>query len=186
MGQILAETIINGSHHAKLPDGVNHSRSSRAQKLAKIPDTAFGDYLATTMAAEKEITQVGALKLVATTPREDRRNNADAYSAPPIDVEIARMFGLEASDQRADLLVAAITRALGAMDNPRHAYVWARYHGIGDDGTIGESWTFAGIAATMGTSREYVETLYYKASHHVRGQIALMALNRIAVLMAAS
>ncbi len=175
LGQILAETVSSGNRYtgSSLPDGVSKNLSSKAQKLARIPDDEFTEYLATTMAAEKEVTQSGALKLVASEPRPDSRNVADEYVVPAVDAQIAEAWDIDASDRRAQIMANAISTALRTMENPRHAYVWAKYHGIEDDGSIGPSVKYGGIAASMGTTREYVETLYYKASHFVRGHIAL-------------
>ena len=93
---------------------------------------------------------------------------------------------METDDELAQIIVDAIQKALNELDNPRHAFVWARRTGIKDDGTIGDSWTYAGIAAEMGVSREVVESLYYRASHHVRGALAADALNRLQAYMLAA
>ena len=76
--------------------------------------------------------------------------------------------------------------ALQTMPNQRHAYVWAKYHGINDDGTLGDKWTFDGIAKQMPggvVTREYVENSYYRACTHVYRTISVAALNRLRVAM---
>lgn len=191
LGELLISTDPHGSNRhtgAVLPDGVNKSRSSRAQKLARIPLGEWDSWISNTLSAGKELTHAGALRIAPVTPREERKAIADAYAAPPIDVSLAREWGLTASDDRAELLTTAIREALRELtkSNPRYAYVWAKYHGIGDDGTIGESWTFDAIAGVNGWSREYVGSLYYRASHHVRGKIVAVAFAELADMMAAA
>lgn len=169
-----------------LPEGVSRDRSSRAQKLARIADGDWDTYLSNTRSSGREITFTSALKLAPVAPREERKSLADTYTAPPIDIQLAREFGLSTDDELAQIIVDTIQEALETIDNPRHAYVWARRTGIKDDGTIGDTWTFAGIAAQMGVSREVVESLYYRASHHVRGALAAQALNRLRAYMLAA
>lgn len=186
LGAELARIVRPNRTEKSLPEGITHIRSHRAQKLAAITPDEWDTYLANTRSAQREITFTAALKLAPTTPREERKSLADSYTAPPIDIQLAREFGLEADDEIAQLIVDAIQDALTQLDNPRHAFVWARYHGIQDDGTIGDSWTYAGIAAQMGVSREVVESLYYRASHHIRGALAVAALNQLRSHMLAS
>lgn len=182
-GEILAKSLTLGrkrSHDATVSLdelGITKSASSRWQRMASVSENVFEQWLADTFAAGKEITQQAAIKLAPTSPREERANIANQYVAPPIDVEIAREFGMEVSDELAELIARSIRTALRRMENPRHAYVWARYHGINDDGTLGDAWAFDGISKQMGTSREYIEGLYYRASHHVRGQLVIDLLS---------
>jgi len=187
LGELLtADNLTRGPGGPALADyGITKNRSSQAQKLARIPTPDFDTYISNTQSAGKELTHASALRLLPTTIKPERKSIADAYTAPPIDVGIARAFGLEASDIRADLIADSVQNALVRLENPRHAYVWAKYHGIQDNGTIGDAWTFAGIAATNGWTREYAEGLYYRASHHIRGQIAVDTLNQLSILMAA-
>lgn len=174
LGELLKDAIHHGGAHRwhdipTLADlGISKHRSRNAQRLADIGQNEFSEYLANTMASEKEVTQTSALKLLPRTPRPERTNIAEQYAAPPVDAAIAAEYGLEAADDLAEMIAASIQRALTALPNPRHAYVWAKYHGVQDDGTIGESWSFDGIAKQMGTSREYVEGLYYRASHAIQ------------------
>jgi len=190
LGRLLTNTDTNANQHAGegLPEGISRSRSSRAQKLAAISDSEWESWTANTLAAEKELTYSAALRIAPVRPREERKAIADTYAAPPIDVTLARELGLGAADDRADLLTAAIHEALTELtqSNPRHAYVWAKYHGIGEDGTLGDSWTFDAIAMVNGWSREYVGSLYYRASHHVRGKIVAAAFAELADWMAAA
>ena len=189
LGELLigADVRRHRHHGVTLPEGVTGSRSSRAQKLARIPEGEWESWISNTLSAGKELTHAGALRIAPVTRREERKAIADTYAAPPIDVSLAREWGLAASDDRADLLTTAIRDALRDLTkaNPRHAYVWAKYHGIADDGTIGDSWTFDAIAGVNGWSREYVGGLYYRASHHVRGSIVAAAFAELADMMAA-
>lgn len=184
LGSLLDDVVQHGVR--SIPDGITSQRVSRARMLAAIPGELFDTFLENTKASQREISQRGALQLLPAKPREERSNVAATYTAPAIDVQIAREFGLDASDDRAQLIVDALTRALATIENPRHAFVWAKYHGIMDDGTMGERWTYAGIAQSMGVSREYVENLYYRASHHIRGYLAVAALDRLALVMHAA
>lgn len=184
LGALLDGVIQNGVK--SVPDGINRQRAHRARQLATVPNDLFEEFITQHKQNRREFGVQGALKLLPKQPREDRSNIAAIYTAPSVDTQIARELGIQDSDQRAELIVHAINTALATMDNPRHAYVWAKHHGINDDGTIGESWTYAGIAQKMGVSREYVENLYYRASHHVRGHIAVAALDELAVLMHAA
>lgn len=188
LGTLLEGVVKRGNRHtgSTIPEGINQQRAHRARQLASVPGDAFDEFIAHNKQNRREISQRGALQLLPRTQREDRSNIAAVYTAPPVDTEIARAIGLEASDDRAQLIVDAINEALATMDNPRHAFVWAKHHGINDDGTLGESWTYAGIAQAMGVSREYVENLYYRASHHVRGYIAVAALDRVAMIQHAA
>lgn len=158
---------------APLPHGLSKTTASRWRKLAQIPEDEFQAYLVRSVTTGSEITQRDALKLAPTASREERANIADTYAAPPVDIEIARQFGLDTNDELAELLTRSINAALTTMPNPRHVFVWCKYTGISDDGKLGDSWTFDGIAKQMGTTREYVESLFYRASHHVRGRLFL-------------
>lgn len=160
--------------------GVSSQRASAARRLDQLSMFGAREVLESGIANSRDVTPSTA-KLAATpTPRSPKANLPESYSAPPIDIEIAREFGLLASDYRAQMLVDSIQRALNSMDNPKHAYVWAKYHGINDDGTVGECLSAQGIAQLMGgVTREYVESLYYRASHHVRGQMLVDALTRM-------
>jgi hypothetical protein len=188
LGALLLETVVAGRNTdgTQLPEGVSRQRSSIAQKLARIDEATWATWIENTLAADQELTQAAAIRMAPVAPREDRKTIADTYAAPSIDVQLAREWGLEASDERAELIVQAVQTGLKTMANTKHAYVWSRYHGLQDDGTIGEAWTFEGIAKTLGTSRPYVESLYYRASHHIRGAIAVEALNTLSQHMAAA
>ena len=191
LGELLADTVTMGDPRqgaTPIPDGITRDRSSRAQKLARITPDDFETYLANSLAAEKELSIAGVLKLLPINRKPDRASIAAVYTAPSIDVELARREGMEASDERAELFITAIQRALAhlATENPEHAFVWARHHGIEDDGTIGDEWTFAAIAARLGVTREVVAGRYYRASHHIQQRLVVAAFNRIAELMAAN
>jgi hypothetical protein len=177
LGTLLEPVITNGV--ASIPDGISQMRATRARKLARIPIDQWDAFIGHTLDEGKELTQAAALRLAPAGERAERKSIADSYTAPPIDVQLARELGLDVSDEIAEIIVRAISDALNDMENPRHAYVWAKYHGIQDDGTIGDRWVFPGIAAMLGKSREYTESLYYRASHHVRGRIAVEALNAL-------
>lgn len=190
LGQLLADTVQPGSRHtpdAQIPDGITRQRSSRAQKLARISDDDFEVFLTNTVAAEREVTLAAALKLLPVTPKPNRSSVAHVYTVPPIDLELARREGLDASDERAELLVHTIQLALEelAESNPQHAYVWAKHQGIEDNGTLGDSWTFAAIAARLGVSREVVAERYYRASTFIYQRTTVAAFNLAAQLMAA-
>lgn len=193
LGELLADTVHHngggsGPNRNLLPEGMSRDRSSRAQKLARITPDDFETYLANSIAAEKELSLAGALKLLPINRKPDRASIAAVYTAPPIDVELARREGMEASDERAELFITAIQDALAhlATENPEHAFVWARHHGIEDDGTIGDEWTFAAIAARLGVTREVIAGRYYRASHHIQQRLVVAAFNRIAELMVAN
>lgn len=178
--RIRTERVI-GLHIAEegdtaLPE-MSDERRRAALKLASVPGGDFEAFITNTLAAGRELTMTAALKLAPVKQRTPRSGIAQSYTAPPIDVQIAREFGLEASDERVELITRAIQSALESMTNPRHAFVWARYHGIEDDGMMGDRWTYAAIAVQMGCSREYVESLYYRASHHVLSRVSAAALN---------
>lgn len=185
LGELLLE-IVSYGNTSSIPEGITRQRASRAQRLARIPLDHFNNFIESTRSEQKELSQRGALQLLPVTPREERKNIADTYTAPAIDVQLARELGLNVSDELAEIIVTSIHKALNEMENPRHAFVWAKYHGIQDDGTIGERWAFPGIAAMLGKSREYAESLYYRASHHVRGRIAVEALNELQRLLIAT
>lgn len=180
LGQLLAERP-----ELVLPEGVSRNRSSRAQKLALIQADAWEQWIANTLDNGNELTHAAALRVAPVTPREERKGIADAYAAPSIDVAIAREWGLADADERTEILLGALEDALATLQNPRHTFVWAKYHGIQDDGTVGESWTFDGIAQQLGWTRPYVESLYYRASHHIRGVIAVRAFQALGLQMAA-
>lgn len=185
LGELLGPAVIGNND--PLPEGVSRFRANKARKLAHIPLEEWVTWIENTLSAGKELTQASALRIAPVQPREERRAIADSYAAPPIDVSLAREWGLDAADERADLLTRAIQAALVdlAQQNARYAYVWAKYHGINDDGTLGDSWTFDAIAMINGWSREYVGGLYYRASHHVRGRIVAVAFEELAAVMAA-
>lgn len=170
-----------------LPEGVSKDRSHRSQKLASIPQDVWGDWITSTLLTGRELTRASAYKLAPQTKRETGATHIP-QAVPPIDQALARLWGLDASDQRLTLLTSTIKQALATLEakNPRHSHVWRRYHGINDDGTLGAEWTFDAIASQHNWSRPYVESLYYRASHHIRGHIALTTLNQLAKYMAAS
>lgn len=157
--------------------GWTRDRFKRAQCWDQLTLPQIEEHITVSVANGKEATTTSARKLLPTTPRPAPSNLAHTYTAPPIDVQIARDLGLELSDHLAEVVTGSIQHALKTMKNPKHAEVWAKYHGIQDDGTIGEQWTFDGIAKQRGNSREYVESLYYRASHHVRGQLVIDLLD---------
>jgi hypothetical protein len=177
LGSLLEPIITNGV--ASIPEGISQMRATRARKLARIPHDQWDAFIDHTLAEGKELTQAAALRLAPAAVRVERKSVADSYTAPPIDVQLARELGLDVSDEIAEIIVGAISEALNDMENPRHAFVWAKYHGINDDGTIGDRWVFPGIAAMLGTSREYTESLYYRACSHVYSKIAVRALNAL-------
>jgi hypothetical protein len=157
--------------------GWESHRIQRAERLALVPLFEVDDYLATATADGNTVTIKTAQKLAPKRNREERANFTNAYTAPPIDVEIARELGLATSDHLADVIAGSINRALENI-GARYAFAWTKYHGITEEGTLGDSWTFEGIGEAIGgKSREYAESLYYRASHHVRGQIAMTALH---------
>ena len=178
LGELLSDTVRQGVK--SLPDGINATRSHRAQRLAQIPADDWSTYIHRSGSEGTEITYTGMLRLAPRQPRTETKSLADTYVAPPIDVQLARELGLEVSEHVAEVIVSAIQEGLRSMTNPKQAFVWAKYHGIQDDGTIGDAWVFAQIAARMGNvTREYAENLYYRASHHIRGAIAIAALNEL-------
>lgn len=177
LGELLADTVRQGVK--SLPDGINATRSHRAQRLAQITSDDWSAYLDRSRDEGTEITYTGMLRLAPRPQRPESKSLAESYVTPPIDVQLARELGLEVSDHMAEVIVSAIQQGLQSI-NPKQAYVWAKYHGIQDDGTIGDAWVFAQIAARMGNvTREYAENLYYRASHHIRGRIAIAALNEL-------
>jgi len=162
-------------------------RISTARGFLQLSLDAIDEFADAHTAALKEATVAGARTLKPVAEKPTKNTIAHTYTAPPIDVQIAREFGMDAADDRAELLIENIQQALDSMPNPKHAYVWARYHGLQDDGTLGDKWTFEGIANSMPNqgpvSREYVEGLYYRASTHVFQRIAVGALNALQVAM---
>lgn len=166
--------------------GWTTARISGARKAAQLALLDIDQYIEAHTDAHKEASAVGVRRLVPVDHREERKSITHTYAAPPVDVEIARELGMHESDARTDLLVDAINEALQTMPNQRHAYVWAKYHGINDDGTLGDKWTFDGIAKQMPggvVTREYVENSYYRACTHVYRTISVAALNRLRVAM---
>jgi len=170
-----------------LPDGLSRQEAHRWRKLAEIPDGDIAEFAESMMIRGKEITQSSVLKLAAKENKNDKNSGFEPprYAAPGIDTQLAREFGLEASDAIAGVILMSVNNALISMDNPRHSYVWTRYHGISDTGEMGAQWSYEGIGAKMGTSREYVEGLYYRASHRVLLHVILDLVNQIRILLAA-
>ena len=167
--------------------GWTRHRITTARKYAQLSLIDIDTYIDAHTRSQKEASVTGARSLNPVTQRDERKSLAQPYTSPPIDIQIAREFGMDAADARAEMLTNSIERALQTMPNPRHAHVWRRYIGIQDDGTLGDKWTFDGIAKTMPdgavVTREYVEALYYRASTHVFQTIAVDALNHIATRM---
>lgn len=184
LGELLEVVIRNGVQST--PEGIERHRSQRARKLAQIPPCDWDTFIANTLSAGKELTQAAALRLAPAAERPERKSIADTYTAPPIDVQLARELGLGAADARAQALVDAVQAALNDMPNRRHAFVWAKYHGIQDDGTIGDRWVFPGIALMIGASREYTEGLYYRASTFIFQRTTVAMLNEWGRHMAAT
>ena len=96
----------------------------------------------------------------------------DAWVIPSIDTQLGREIANAAGERLATCITRAVEKGL-ADANKRGAFVWTRVHGINPDGTMGASWTYSQIAESIGVTREYIENLYYRASHHVRGRIAV-------------
>ena len=188
-GEILSTVLRSGNNHvtrtATLKQiGIDRMQSSRYQKLARIPALEFDTYIANTMASGREVTRKGALSLLTTTQKVATTPRAlETFEIPAIDRQIAQEFGLEVGEALADLIVDSINNALHMMDNKRYQFAWLKRHGINDDGTLGESWTFERIGAMLGYTREYAENLYFRASHQVRGMIAVNALNQVMILL---
>ena len=159
--------------------GWSSHRINNAERYTQLSLLDIEKYTTTATIAHKEA-HANQLRALAPIPEKpEHKSLAAAYSTPPIDVQIAREFGLEESDTRAELITTSLQGALTQMPNPKHAYVWTKYHGIQDDGTMGERWTFQGIAASMSVTREYAESLYYRASSQVFQRIATDALNQL-------
>lgn len=190
-GEMLVE--LNPNRSAKLDDGgvtlsdlgISPMESHRWQKLARVEEPLFEQYITDSMTGGKELTQTGALKLAPVSEKREQHSNAQVeYATPGIDIGIAREFGMEIDDALAELFSASIAKGIENLSNPKHGYVWTRYHGITNDG-MGERWTFEGIAKTMNCTREYVESLYYRASHHVLQQLCVDLRNQLRILIAA-
>jgi len=169
--------------------GWTPSRIRSAEKAVQLELPEIDRFIDSHNDSHKEATAAGVRALRPVTPPLEDKGIAQAYSVPPIDVQIAREFGVEAADARAELLAQSVGDALHSMPNQKHAFVWAKYHGINDDGTMGDAWTFEGIAKNMPdqkvVTREYVESLYYRASSHVYQCLARDAWNQVARLMMA-
>lgn len=179
LGSIAKETPPNELRRA----GVTQYRKQIAEKLAGVPWHEIEAQAARHLAQGKELTTKSSTKLLPAPPRIPKGGAWDTYTAPPIDVALARELGMDEADERAQAMIESIQTALAEMENPRHAYVWAKYHGIDDDGKVGEGWSTTAIGEQLGNSREYIDGLYYRASHHVRGSMLLAALNGWATAM---
>lgn len=153
--------------------GWSKQRIEQAQRFAQLNLLEIDDACAAHTAGGRETTALSMKQLLPVQVRETPAHSAEIYTSPPVDIAISRAFGVDEDDHRAQQLATSISNALSGMENPRHARIWATYHGVKDDGTLGESFTFAGIAQLMGReagksiTREYVESCYYRAAAHV-------------------
>lgn len=183
LGQILAQTVRAGRGGNRLPDGVTADQSSRAQRLARIPDDELDAYIDNARTRNKPISLAGAMKLAPRKKPQARTSQAHAYAAPPIDVELARAYGLDAADARADIIDAALHTALRSLKNPKHRTVWMLAHGVHEDGSMGEPWTTSRIAAHHGVSDPYVARLLSDASVHILEHLLVTAMDEWAKWM---
>lgn len=167
-----------------LPAGLSKQEAYRWRRLAEIPNTEIQDYAASMMVKAKEITQSGVLKLASKEPqKQNHSTEVPEYTAPGIDIQMARDFGLEVGDTLVALVLDSLNNALLELENPKHAYAWTKYHGIKETGELGEQWSFEGIGAKLGATREYAESLYYRASSHLYKRMYIDALNQIRALL---
>lgn len=171
--------------------GITRYEAQKWSRLALIEEDEFEEYLAATIAKGKEVTLTNALKLAPKQQRAKQTNlfGAHDWAVPSIDIQIAIELGYDVGDGIAELILASIENALVQLSEESEskklqAMIWARCHGINDDGTLGEKWTLAKIAALIGHTREYVGALYYRGGYEVRGHIAISALNALKILIA--
>jgi hypothetical protein len=189
--QIVQQYLFNANEYQQAEGalkkrGWSSSRIGAAKRSAQLSLIQIDEYVAGHTASAKEATAAGARALLPITPKPDRANFATNYTAPPVDVAIAQQWGMQADDDYAELIAASIAHALHQdITNPRHAYVWAKYHGLQDDGTVGERWTFEGIASQMTPvcTREYVESLYYRAHSAVCQRMSRDLLNALRLML---
>lgn len=153
--------------------GWSRSRIEQAQRFAQLELPQIDAVCAAHTAGGRETTSLAVKQLLPTIIRDRPTGSADVYSSPPVDIQISRAFGVHEDDARAQQIADSLTKALRTTPNPRHAFIWSKYHGIQDDGSIGDSYRFSGIAQLMSAqsekpvTREYVEAWYYRADSHV-------------------
>lgn len=185
LGQYIAETAAdtNPDTKARLRVlGIDRHRITAARKLAAVPDEQLSLFCSNTMAAGKEITNQGALKLLPRAAKPEATGPA-AYAAPPIDTEIARRYGLDLGEHLAELLANSIENGLARLTNDNQRAVWMQYIGVNQDGSYTSPMSFDAIGTRYGWSRPTAAALYYRASHYVRGQIASDAYAQIRTLL---
>lgn len=176
LGELLHQQMPTQSrwNELKLDDiGITKNQSARAKKLASIPEDTLSEYLNEARLHGKDISLASALKLAARPASKKPKNNIhNLYASPPVDVQLGRELLERVGEDIADIINQTISQTLHTMPNKKQAYVWMRYHGINEHGEQDERWTFPRIAATMGGStREYIENLYYRASSHIMEKV---------------
>lgn len=160
--RLIGLELLDARPEHPLPDGVDAVRAGRAVKLARIEGDVFESFIANTIAAGRELTMSAALKLAPVQRREASRSTTALYTAPPVDVQLARVLGMQASDARTDWLERELRRALAAIENPKHRRAWMLANGITDDGEVVEPWPISKVAAHMGVSNRYAGDLYLR------------------------
>jgi N6-adenosine-specific RNA methylase IME4 len=63
LGSLLAETVVHGSHNAKLPEGVSAMQAVRWRRVSSIPEPDFEQHVAESRKSGSEITTLGAMRL---------------------------------------------------------------------------------------------------------------------------
>jgi len=180
LGVLLSQILQRGRYTAGQLESlrITKNRSSQAQKLARISDEQFESYCNLIRGSKRDLSMNGILKTVEKKPKPEKSNLADTYSAPPIDVQLARELLGDVSEEIITIVQNAMNEALKKL-NPRYALVYAKRTGINDDGTYGQKQSFGSIGAVYGWSREYTENIYYRASTEVHQTIASHALNEL-------
>lgn len=168
LGELLNETIQQGRwNDITLADyGITKIQSARAKKIASIPQSMLDEWFNDSKLGGKDVSLASVVKLVPRVLNQKPKSNIqNLYTSPPVDVQLGRELAERVGEDIADIINDAISKCLQTMPNQKQAYVWMRYHGINEQGEQTEPWTFPTIAATLGgTTREYIENQYYRAS----------------------
>jgi len=183
IGQRLAASNATNADAASL--GLSIPRARNAMRLAQILDDDLDAYITATVAAGRELTLASVLRLAPITRREASKSVADAYSAPPIDVQLARVLGMHEMDIRTEWLERALRRAIKSIDNPKHRRAWLLANGISENGEVGDPWPISKVAAHMGVSPRYAGDLYLRGYVPILESLLRASLDHQAALMAA-
>lgn len=186
LGRLLQIAVGRGPSGVNLEEiGITRKRSSIAQKLASISDQELEQFIARQINHNRPVTINGALKLLPPKEKQPTHNIKQVYSVPPVDIEIVREMFHGIGEELITLLLKQLNEALQNISNTRFARVWLLRHGIDENGVYDKEMSFPQIAARLGTSREYVENLYYRASSEIYQSLAMDAWLKVRTLLGA-